>query len=175
MHTRRKQRKIWNILLSRLMLLGLLCLLSLALTPAAALADAPNTRGPRPSGQGGFGTGLSSAGTITSDAVRWRGVQVLPPPSYALQSVTVPNASPLPQSGAENGPIAWLGRTLNPGNWILDAGMGIFAGIIKTFSGLLQKAHEAVVGDASVIPTGCDNAATNFVFCTPGNLTYDHG
>jgi len=52
--------------------------------------------------------------------------------------------------------------------------MGIFAGIIKTFSGLLQKAHEAVVGDASVIPIGCDNAATNFVFCTPGSLTYDH-
>jgi hypothetical protein len=48
------------------------------------------------------------------------------------------------------------------------------SGIIKTFSGLLQKAHDGVVGDASVIPMGCDNAATNFVFCTPGSLTYDH-
>jgi hypothetical protein len=67
-----------------------------------------------------------------------------------------------------------LGRELNPGNWILDAGMGIFAGIVKMFGGITQKAAEAFLGTASVLPTGCDNAATNFVFCTPASLTYDH-
>src|SRR4051812_18722280 len=52
--------------------------------------------------------------------------------------------------------------------------MGIFAGIIKMFGGMAQKAVEAFLGTASVLPSGCDNAATNFVFCTPSSLTYDH-
>jgi hypothetical protein len=42
------------------------------------------------------------------------------------------------------------------------------------FGGMAQKAATAFLGTASVLPTGCDNAATNFVFCTPGSLTYDH-
>jgi hypothetical protein len=157
----------------RLALVGMLLTLGLVLTPPAVLADAPGTRGPRSAGQGGLGTPATGAGHLTSDA-RWQGIQELPPPSYAMRNLSAPDVAPMRQSGGENGPIAWLGRNLNPGNWILDAGMGIFAGIIKTFSGLLQKAHDSVVGDASVIPTGCDNAATNFVFCTPGSLTYDH-
>src|SRR5262249_52755782 len=131
-------------------------------------------RGPRPDGRGGVGSPATAGSRRAPDAQRWQGIQELPPPSAALRGSVVAGFAPMQQSGPENGPIAWLGRNLNPGNWILDAGMGIFAGIIKTFSGLLQKAHEAVVGDASVIPIGCDNAATNFVFCTPGSLTYDH-
>ena len=79
---------------------------------------------------------------MATDAQRWQGIQELPPPSYVMHGTAAPGLMPLRQSGPENGPIAWLGRNLNPGNWILDAGMGIFAGIIKTFSGLLQKAHD---------------------------------
>jgi hypothetical protein len=81
---------------------------------------------------------------------------------------------PQQQGAPESGPISWLTRNLNPGNWILDAGMGIFAGIVKMFGGMAQKAAVAFLGTASVLPAGCDDAATNFVFCTPGSLTYDH-
>jgi hypothetical protein len=51
--------------------------------------------------------------------------------------------------------------------------MGIFAGILKMFGGMVQKGVESFVGP-SVLPSGCDTAATNFVFCTPSSLTYDH-
>ena len=130
---------------SRLALIGLLVTLGLLLTPPAALADAPGTRGPHAAGQGSTGTtarGTDNKGTssLTSDATRWQGVQELPPPSYDLRSASVPGLAPMRQSGGENGPIAWLGRNLNPGNWILDAGMGIFAGIVKMFGGIMQKA-----------------------------------
>src|SRR5436190_885677 len=94
--------------------------------------------------------------------------------SATLASQPVPLPAPQQQGGQDSGPIAWLGRSLNPGNWILDAGMGIFAGIVKMFGGMAQKAATAFLGTASVLPSGCDNVATNFVFCTPANLTYDH-
>jgi hypothetical protein len=105
----------------------------------------------------------------------WNGVRELPPPaSLTRGSVALPFQVPQQQEAPESGPITWLMRNLNPGNWILDAGMGIFAGIVKMFGGMAQKAATAFLGSASVLPTGCDNAATNFVFCTPGSLTYDH-
>jgi hypothetical protein len=110
----------------RLALVGMLLTLGLVLTPPAVLADAPGTRGPRSAGQGGLGTPATGAGHLTSDA-RWQGIQELPPPSYVMRNLSAPGLAPMRQSGGENGPIAWLGRNLNPGNWILDAGMGIFA------------------------------------------------
>lgn len=156
----------------RLIAVLVLLVCALALRPPTALADAPDTRGPHPSRRGSTSTAHGSA--AISGMADWQQVRELPPPGNAMRSPATLSGAPMRQSGGENGPIAWLGRSLNPGNWILDAGMGIFAGIVKTFSGLLQKVHMGIVGDASVIPIGCDSAATNFVFCTPGSLTYDH-
>jgi hypothetical protein len=152
----------------------LVVLLMVLLPPALALADAPVTRGPTPQGQGSVGTPPSGMGGPASGAV-WRGVRELPLPAMPARGPSyAPTYTPMTQQGAESGPVAWLGRTLNPGNWILDAGMGIFAGIIKMFGGIMQKAVEAFLGTGSVLPSGCDNAATNFVFCTPAGLTYGH-
>lgn len=150
-----------------------LCL-GLVRTPAVALADAPGTRGPETQAHGGVGNVPTSPGRSTTGA-SWSGVRELPLPAVLTRgSVTMPFRAPQQQGAPESGPITWLTRNLNPGNWILDAGMGIFAGIIKMFGGMTQKAATAFLGTASVLPAGCDNAATNFVFCTPGSLTYDH-
>jgi hypothetical protein len=137
------------------------------LAPALVLADAPITRGPEQSGQGGTGRPSTSANA-------WRGVRELPPPAIlARVPAALPTLPPHRLEGQVDDATAWLGRQLNPGNWILDAGMGIFAGIIKMFGAMAQKGALAFVGP-SVLPGGCDNAATNFVFCTPPSLTYDH-
>jgi hypothetical protein len=149
----------------------LVALVMVLLAPLPVLADAPGTRGPKIHGQGSVGAPPSGAGAGATDAV-WRDVRELPPPSMATRG---PGYAPFrQQSGGESSAITWLGRSLNPGNWILDAGMGIFAGIVKMFGGIMQKAVESFLGTASVLPAGCDNAATNFVFCTPASLTYDH-
>src|SRR3954470_9392659 len=110
-----------------IMLVWLLCAVGLACLPGLALADAPGTRGPGTAGQGSVGAGPRTRSSVTTPA--WSDVQELP-----LPSMRAPAAAPalVPQQGGpESGPITWLGRNLNPGNWILDAGMGIFAGIIK--------------------------------------------
>ena len=143
-----------------------LVMLGVLLAPALALADAPVTRGPEQGAQGGIGSPSTSPNA-------WRGVRELPPPARLARgnwTATIP--VPAQQSGAGDA-TAWLGRQLNPGNWILDAGMGIFAGIVKMLGAMAQKGALAFVGP-SVLPSGCDNAATNFVFCTPPSLTYDH-
>jgi len=158
----------------RIALLWLLLTLGLACFPAPVLADAPGTRGPASQAQGGIGTPPAGHSSVDSGAV-WSGVREFPPLAAQTRSpADVVSLAPRQQAGQESGPITWLGRTLNPGNWILDAGMGIFAGIIKMFGGMAQKAATAFLGSASVLPAGCDNAATNFVFCTPASLTYDH-
>jgi hypothetical protein len=152
--------------------LALLALcLGLVLAPAVALADAPGTRGPEPQSRGGVGNAPTTPGRSTTGTT-WSGVRELPPTVFTRGSAATPLQ--VQQGGQDSGPITWLTRNLNPGNWILDAGMGIFAGIVKMFGGMAQKAATAFLGTASVLPTGCDNAATNFVFCTPGSLTYDH-
>jgi hypothetical protein len=139
------------------------------LAPLPVLADAPGTRGPEIQVQGSVGVPPSGAG-VTGAA--WRDVRELLPPSRSARG---PVYAPLrQQTGGESSAITWLGRSLNPGNWLLDAGMGIFAGIVKMFGGIRQKAVESFLGTASVLPAGCDNAATNFVFCTPAGLTYEH-
>ena len=150
--------------LSRFLACAVLLILGLLVLPHPVLADAPVTRGPEQGGQGGTGSPSTSANT-------WRGVRELPPPTrFARGNWSAGIPAPTQQSGAGDG-AAWLGRQLNPGNWILDAGMGIFAGIVKMFGAMAQKGALAFVGP-SVLPGGCDNAATNFVFCTPPSLTY---
>jgi hypothetical protein len=42
--------------------------------------------------------------------------------------------------------LPWLNRTLNPGNWILDAGMGIFTAITATVGELLQQSVMSMLG-----------------------------
>lgn len=89
--------------------------------------------------------------------------------------------------------LPWLSRALNPGNWILDAGMGIFTAITATVGELLQQSVMSMLGVGgdkaaivsafgppaagqwSVIPSSCsDGSLQNFVFCTPPSLTYAH-
>src|SRR4051794_13881657 len=108
-----------------IMLVWLLCAVGLACLPGVALADAPGTRGPGTAGQGSVGASPRTNSSATTP--QWSGVRELPLPSMRAPAAT-PALVP-PQSGPESGPITWLGRNLNPGNWILDAGMGIFAGI----------------------------------------------
>lgn len=166
------QRSVSSLLLAR-RLAPLIALLIALLVPQLALADAPITRGPERhgQGQGSVGSPPVAAGEAGIGAV-WRDVRELSPLALPLRGSAA--LRPQGQSGEESGPITWLGRNLNPGNWILDAGMGIFAGIVKMFGGIMQKAVQAFLGTGSVLPAGCDNAATNFVFCTPASLTYDH-
>lgn len=188
----RRNRYAWNLPHRQRAVLVLALLLLLLILPASAWADAPINRGPDSLPQGSTGTASAASGTMASDNVpAWRGIQMLPPPSTpARGSVMFPQS----QAGGGNSAIAWLGRELNPGNWILDAGMGILAGVIKTFTGLLQKATATLISgvpielnaqstsaalqplDAgwSVVPSGCFDSATNIVFCVPTNLTYDH-
>jgi hypothetical protein len=171
-----RNRILQPLLLRRLACVSLILLLTLLITPPAALADAPVTRGPatQGQGQGSIGTPSTGADLISTGAV-WRDVRELPPPALVARGPSfTPSDRSWRQQGGESGPITWLQRELNPGNWILDAGMGIFAGIVKMFGGIMQKAVAAFLGTASVLPAGCDNAATNFVFCTPAGLTYDH-
>ena len=47
----------------------------------------------------------------------------LPPPAvFSHGSASMPFQAQQ-QGGQDSGPIAWLGRNLNPGNWILDAAL----------------------------------------------------
>ena len=129
-------------------------LLLVMLPPALALADAPITRGPEAAGQGSVGVPSRGAGGV-SDGTAWRGVRELPPSMPPQGAIAAPAYAPRMQQGdGGNGALAWLDRQINPGNWILDAGMGIFAGIVKMFGGMMQKAAQTFLGTASVLPSG---------------------
>lgn len=158
------------------------------LVPAPAWAGAAPTSGLL-GGVGATAGEASAAATMTHD---WRET-----PAIVLPSTPARWPAPAPQWQASDpgDGQAWLDRALNPGNWILDAGMGIFSGIVKMFSGIAQKAVQALLktdlnvptalpyttnsgnqasAASSVLPQGCDNSITNFVFCTPPTLTYGH-
>ncbi|MGQ9828781.1 MAG: hypothetical protein ACUVSY_09000 [Roseiflexus sp.] len=143
-------------------------LLALALClPLSAHADAPGTRGDPPLPEGS--TGRSSA-----DASLWQNVHPLAPPD-ALQPQNRHDIVPSSE------PSSWFSRSLNPGMWVLDAGMGVFAGVILTFGETIQRVAGTLIGTGenvqswTIIPSSCrNNAATNFVFCTPSALTYEH-
>lgn len=167
----------------------------LALLPAPTVfADAPGTRGGEGQPQGGTSHPADTRGVEgVQGGVRagklWQGVQMLPPP-MAMQ----PSGAPVraaTQGDGGNASFSWLSRELNPGNWILDAGMGIVTAIFSTFSELLQgSAMSLMPGSAaevstsvqaegfhnwSILPASCGDAAGyNLVFCTPASLTYDH-
>lgn len=170
-------------LLGWVLLLGVLLLV----TPVPVWADAPIGGGPDMLPIGSVGTAPTDATDASAaEAAQWQQVQPLPP----LGSPAFPSHGRLSQNGGDGSAIAWLDRNLNPGNWVLDAGMGIFAGVIKTIAGLLQRAVLVLLGHDppsisavgrtpmegawSVIPPGCVDRVTNFVFCVPASLTYDH-
>jgi hypothetical protein len=142
--------------------------LALALClPLPAYADAPGTRGDPPLPEGS--TAQSSA-----DASLWQDVHPLAPPT-AVQPRNRHDMVPSSE------PSSWFSRSLNPGMWVLDAGMGVFAGVILTFGETIQRVAATLIRAGenvqswTIIPSSCrDNAATNFVFCTPSSLTYNH-
>jgi hypothetical protein len=158
-----------------------------------AYADAPGTRGEEPGPQGG--TGQIEGSVHSSDGQgsvaageAWHGVQLLPPPFASIERASLPvRALPLAQpADSDADSLPWLSRPLNPGNWILDAGMGIFTALTAAVGEMLQHMVVTTLGGASttqasgapswsVIPSSCaDGAAQNFVFCTPPRLTYAH-
>lgn len=151
-------------------LMGVILLTLLIVLPAPAFADAPGTRGDPPQPQGS----IQQTGAAPADAAPWQGVRLLAPsgmPLDAPASFTALDSNP---------PGNWLSRNLNPGNWVLDAGMGVVAGVIATFGETAQRIAAVLLNAQAsdrwtIIPSGCsDNAVTNFVFCTPPALTYDH-
>ena len=143
-------------------------LLALALYfPLPVYADAPGTRGDPPLPEG-------STTQSSTDASFWQDVHPLAPPT----AVQPRNQYDMVSSSE---PSSWFSRSLNPGMWVLDAGMGVFAGVILTFGETIQRVAAALIKAGenvqswTIIPSSCrDNAATNFVFCTPSSLTYDH-
>ncbi|HWQ13903.1 MAG TPA: hypothetical protein VNL77_13980 [Roseiflexaceae bacterium] len=175
-----------------------LTLALLTMLPAPqAFADAPGTRGDddQPKGSttqpAGDAANVGGQGSI-GGATGWQGVQMLPPPSASLAPIGAPTRyAPLAQDAGSDRSLPWLSRELNPGNWILDAGMGIFTGLVAAGGEMLQHLVASTLGGGdssaaksmgpptsdqwSVIPSSCaDGAAQNFVFCTPPSLTYQH-
>ncbi|MCS6939734.1 MAG: hypothetical protein RMJ55_05730 [Roseiflexaceae bacterium] len=138
--------------------------------PAPVHADAPGTRGDPPQPQGS----MQPTGAAPADVAPWQGVQILAPSGMPLDA-------PAPFAALDTDPAgSWLSRNLNPGNWVLDAGMGVVAGVIATFGETAQRIALVLLNAReadrwTIIPSSCsDNAVTNFVFCTPSVLTYDH-
>lgn len=151
-------------------LMSVTLLTLLIVLPAPAYADAPGTRGDPPQPQGS----MQQTGAAPVDAAPWHGVQLLAPSGMPLDA-------PASFAALDTNPAGgWLSRNLNPGNWVLDAGMGVVAGVIATFGETAQRIAAVLLNAQAsdrwtIIPSGCsDNVATNFVFCTPPALTYDH-
>ncbi len=152
----------------RVVLHAWIVFLALALClPLPVYADAPGTRGDPLLPEG-------STTRNSADALLWQDVHPLTPPTAVQQR----NRYELVPSSE---PSSWFSRSLNPGMWVLDAGMGVFAGVVLTFGETIQRVVGALIRAGenvqswTIIPSSCrDNAATNFVFCTPPALTYEH-
>lgn len=151
--------------------MGVILLTLLIVPPPTARADAPGTRGDPLQPQGS----TRQTGAAPADSLLWQEVQPLAPSGMPLDA-------PAPRIALDSGPTGgWLSRNLNPGNWVLDAGMGVVAGVIASFGETAQRTAAVLLNARAseqswtIIPSSCgDNAATNFVFCTPPALTYDH-
>lgn len=144
-----------------------------ALAPQLASADAPGVRGPE----------VAPAGNVASPG--WQGVEPLPPitgvPAPATGRATfsaqatawnVPPATLYGQPAQQ--PVEAAGfslRELNPGNWVLDAGMGIVSAMMQSVQQTLLGFISAVSGTQAsaadtTIALGCDNGALGLLFCT---------
>jgi hypothetical protein len=145
--------------------LGLLLLGLLICMPRLTLADAPGTRGPQRASVG-----------AAEHTLLWSDVQPMPPLDQLLRppasEVAQPGAAsthtftlPAPLSQDDSGGSSWMSRVLNPGNWIMDAGMGISTGLLATMSDIVL----ATVRHLIDVPDGC----IGVIFCTPESTLFE--
>jgi hypothetical protein len=131
-------------------LVVLACALAL-LTPLPALADAPGTRGEEPQPIGS-----------AADTAEWHTVRQLPP------IVAAPDSDVFTPPDDNN---QWIGRRLNLGGWILDAGLGIGAGLLLTVNVVLIAALQLLSDNAPAL-AAC-GGSLNILWCTPPELFLD--
>jgi hypothetical protein len=157
MTIRQKHTRTW---MSVALLLGMLFS-----APYVAWADAPVTRGSQ----------RASVGSVTERAL-WTDVQPLPAlgtllspaesePNYPAGATVQTFTLPAPLTQDDSGGGSWVSRVLNPGNWIMDAGMGISTGLLATMSDIVLTTVQHLI-DA---PGGC----IGVVFCTPEDTLFD--
>jgi len=146
--------------------------------PPSVRADAPGTRGDEPQPQGSVGSSMS-----------WERVTPLAPlgaapPLFAPGTAGVVASTVMPepawygaQQTTQSSAIPWLGRMLNPGNWILDAGLGIVAAILNMGNEwLLAWLHvflgELSTPEAAPALTCTESAAMAYIVCTKPSLIF---
>lgn len=148
--------------------------------PHTAHADAPGTRLPPTTP-----TPVPIGGTLP------RVPGELPPigfPQAAPQAG--PFAAPQAQAAqpAPGVPNPWMNLIPNPGNWMLNAGMGVVAGVLAAAGELVQFIGLTALGvDAPtqnptggavaipIVPQSCMSGdLTNYVFCSPPGMTYQN-
>ena len=151
---------------------GLLVVLFTAIAPTLVAADAPGLRGPEAAPAGSVGSAV------------WSDIQALPPiggvpaPTFSHAAGGERYAgSGLPAATiygqADNQPVAAAGfslRALNPGNWVLDAGLGILSATMQSIqqtllSFILEAAGTQQVNPGSEINLGCEGDLS-MLFCT---------
>lgn len=150
---------------------------------SVAFADPPDNRGDEVAAQGGgSNTGLLPSGapdpsdstSAASVPSTWGGVQPLAPLGAPPYAGVV--AAPAAQAGNADSSIAWLGRKMNVGNWVLDAAMSGAAGVLKfvvgTLNGLLASLNIPAVGN--FVPDNCSSPTGSILFCTPLDITVNH-
>jgi hypothetical protein len=121
------------------------------LVPSTALADAPGTRGEEPLPRGS-----------TADSAEWRDVQQLAP------IVAAPDGDVYTPLNDNN---QWIGRRLNIGGWVLDAGLGISTGLLLTVNVVLAAALKLLSDNAPALAACGGNL--NILWCTPPELFLD--
>jgi len=153
---------------------GICCVMAVlaCLSPSAARADAPGVRGPESAPVGAVG----SAG--------WTDIEPLPPlgvsapsteqsslePSWA--SAGLPGATIYGQAADQTvGTAAFSLRALNPGNWVLDAGLGIVSATMQSIQQTLLGFVSAVAGTPpptadTGMSLGCNSSGLSLLFCT---------
>lgn len=169
-HRRFTPISLWLLLASLL----IACLLA---RPTSALADAPDTQGDYPAGQGGptqrAGSAAPPAGTAADRAARqWRDVQPLPltaaPGAAAVPDprLLTPAGGPTRQAGDSG--LSWLTRKVNVGNWVVDAVLGGTTAQIHTV-------NEAVLVGAEGVEQRVGTQATcrAMVFCIAPALFFE--
>jgi hypothetical protein len=141
-----RQRLHKPVLLATIVLALALC------APRLALADAPGTRGEQPQPVGNAG-----------DTGDWRYVEQRSPTGASL---ALPAFAPQDDTSSE-----WIGREINVGSWILDAGMGIGSALLATLNYALLDGLRALSEGAPTL-AGC-GGHLNILWCTPPELFLD--
>lgn len=160
-------------------ILALLFLCVSIISPSAALADAPGTRGPEELPQGGI---TSETGQVQE----WQGVRELPLPNVllaqagtgsapALMAGTFPQPSMPSRAGSQQNPadaVTWLTRLPNIGNWGMDMVLGGASALINTIKDAVIDGIVASIGGEDKLNLTCDGGGNNFIVCTPPALFF---